>query len=695
LEELYDKEAALRAVIAAGDFALGRQRFDVDASTFRDIPGSPFAYWVSEDLRASFAKLIRFEADGRVAKRGVNSNDDNRFLRLAWECSGEKWLPHVKGGPWSPYYADPHMLLNWGGDGRELLAERVTARKYKAAIVPSRELYLRPGLTWTLRTKSDLSMRMMPRGCVFGSKGPAVIVDNDDQDLLLALTALSNSQIFRALVELSLAAADAKRGGAARSYEVGVIQRTPVPRLSASALKELARFAHASWGARRSLDSCVETSHAFVLPALLQVNGATLVKRCSVWRERALAAEAELVALGRAVDELSFDLYGVRPTERRTILEGFGTAPAEVETDAISVLDDEADADESDEDKEDDDSSDNPAADDAHLINALLSWCVGVAFNRFDVRLATQGVITSELTPFDPLPSRSPGMWRDGEISPAVPRDIMVDDPGHARDLRDHVATVLAATGFPDPPNLRQWLAKEFFPLHIRMYSKSRRKAPIYWQLATPSASYSIWLYIHAFTSDTLFRVQNDYVAPKLAHEERRLERMASEVRERGTNAQRKELAAQESFVDELRAFFEEVKRIAPLWNPNLDDGVIVNFAPLWRLVPQHKAWQRELRSTWGALCEGKYDWSHLAMHLWPERVVPKCAEDRSLAIAHGLEDVFWVEGPGGKWTARKTPARPVDELVQERTSPAVKAALKSLVDAPQPAGSGRKWKKG
>jgi hypothetical protein len=34
---------------------------------------------------------------------------------------------------------------------------------------------------------------------------------------------------------------------------------------------------------------------------------------------------------------------------------------------------------------------------------------------------------------------------------------------------------------------------------------------PLYWQLATPSASYSVWLYLHAFTKDTLFRVQNDF----------------------------------------------------------------------------------------------------------------------------------------------------------------------------------------
>jgi hypothetical protein len=213
----------------------------------------------------------------------------------------------------------------------------------------------------------------------------------------------------------------------------------------------------------------------------------------------------------------------------------------------------------------------------------------------------------------------------------------------------------------------------------------------VYWQLATPSASYSVWLYIHAFTRDTLFRVQNDYVAPKLEHEQRRLETMLREVGERATAAERRALAAQEAFVGELRDFLDEVKRVAPLWNPDLDDGVIINFAPLWRLVPQYKPWQRELKGTWDALCEGKYDWAHLAMRLWPERVVPKCAADRSLAIAHDLEEVFWVQGEDGKWAARPAPAVPVDGLVQERSSTAVKSALRSLLNAPVTNGRGRR----
>ena len=139
------------------------------------------------------------------------------------------------------------------------------------------------------------------------------------------------------------------------------------------------------------------------------------------------------------------------------------------------------------------------------------------------------------------------------------------------------------------------------------------------------------------------------------------------------------------------------MKRIAPLWNPNLNDGVIINFAPLWRLVPQHKAWQKECKKVWDKLVKGDYDWAHLAMHLWPERVVPKCQDDRSLAIAHGLEDDFWVEDKDEKWEKRKPPEGGwgpfVKKLVDERTSPGVKAALESLLEAPT-AGGGAKPKR-
>ena len=236
----------------------------------------------------------------------------------------------------------------------------------------------------------------------------------------------------------------------------------------------------------------------------------------------------------------------------------------------------------------------------------------------------------------------------------------------------------------------RRWIRQEAFEEHLRRYSGSRRRAPVFWQLAVPSSSYSIWLHYLSLTADTFYKVQNDFVLPKLALEERKLESARRDLGPASKAAARRGLEAQESLVNELREFLEEVRRVTPLWNPNLDDGVIINFALLWRLVPQHKQWQKELKATWDGLRAGEYDWAHVAMHLWPERVVPKCAADRSLAIAHGLEEVFWIEGTDGKWKARAVPSRPVEDLVRERSSAAVKAALKSLLDAPAPSGSGR-----
>jgi len=593
-----------------------------------------------------------------LAKLGLKTDDDFRFIRLWFEPPTHtvSYRPLAKGGSFSPVYGDVHLLLQWNDDGWELKSLSTERWGNPGKRIFNEAFYFRPGLTWSRRSQVGLSIRTLPKGCIFGDKGPAAFIEGDAFDDLLSLLAIATSSPFRYLVALQMAFG---------SYEVGVIQRTPVPQLTSTDIGTLAKLTRRDWSLRRALDTSNETSHAFLLPALVN------------WIDRN-AIEEELGAIRNQIDDLAFKLYGI---------DAKNFAAIKVPTPSGR---ENGDVEESDNDDDDSCSGEEVALGS----DQFSSWLVGVSFGRFDARLAVrERPIPPEPEPFDPLPARSPGMYPE-DNEPTDRLDILVDDEGHADDLAARTLAVAERVKVDAPENLRGWLAKEFFSMHIRMYSKSRRKAPIYWQLATPSASYSVWLYIHAFSKDTLFRVQNDYVAPKLAHEERRLESLTGELRDGATAAQRKQLAAQKALVEELRAFLDEVKRVAPLWNPHLDDGVILNFAPLWRLVPQNKSWQKELKTTWDALCEGKYDWARLAMHLWPERVVPKCAKDRSLAIAHGLEDVFWVEGTDGKWTARKTPTETVVELVKQRTSTAAKSALKSLLEAPTASGTAAKPKK-
>lgn len=681
-----DKAALLRASVRQA--AVPGTRFEVDLDGFRQVPRSPFAYWVSNKVTRVFRTYQRLHA-GRSKAWSTNPlNEDFRFARAYWEPRPSRievaWKPWAKGGAFSPFYYDIVTVISWS-DQRQSYGSFIGTVNRPLTRPASLQHFFRPGLTWPRRT-NGLSFRAMPAGCIFADKGPAIFVQGDQPEQLLALCAVLNSQAFGTLVRLQLA-----RTELAQSFEVGLIQQTPVPQLSGVQETRLADLARHAWSLKRTLDTRVETSHAFSLPALLQVDPVNLQGRADAWSELAASHQQRLDTLQAEIDALCFDLYGIEPEDRQCIESG--GLGAEVE--ATGEADQEAEDDEALE------------VDAAPMVASLLAWCVGVAFGRFDLRLAIgERPMLPEPEPFDPLPACSPGMLTGDDGLPLdspptgypitfPPDGILVDDPGHPCDLVQAVRTVFE-TVFDDPStrwheatelldvhDLRTWFAQAFFEQHIKRYSKSRRKAPIYWQLATPSGAYSVWLYIHRATPDTLFRVLNDYVGPKLDHEQTKLARLIQESGVTPSAAQRREIDQQEGLVTEIQVLKAEVARVAPMWRPDLDDGVILNFAPLWRLTPQHRTWQNECRKAWDKLFSGDYDWAHVAMHLWPERVAAKCSEDRSIAIAHGLEELFWCEDEAGTWQQRPVEDAQIGKLVSERTSPTVKAALKDLLSAP------------
>ncbi|WP_345791765.1 hypothetical protein AAG895_09420 [Thauera sp. JM12B12] len=701
-----EKASLLREAIRGASPA----RFEASITTFGQIPRAPFAYWVSERVRHLFSDLASFASSGRTVKQGLATADDFRFLRLWSEVdprgASERWFAFAKGGRLSPFYADLYLVVNWARNGLEIqnnLNERGGVRSNVWMLRDTATNYfLRRGLTYPARPHSAGWFAAVPAGCLFGHNGPMAFVERGCE---LAWLALLNSRVFHFLVQLMMSRGHAG-SGQTLTYEVGMIAATPIPLLNPGAANELAERALRSWSLKRRLDTSNETSHAFLLPALLQVHADRLTARAQAWEAVTATTQAELERLAAEIDDHAYRLYELSAEDRKRIEEGFG-----VSTENVRAEQEEGDANDSDEEIVE--------LDALPMLISLLSWSVGVALGRFDVCLATgERAAPPEPEPFDPLPACAPGMLTgvDGfplRVHPegyplSFPIDgFLVDDPGHPRDLVDAVRAVFEAV-FDDAnarwheaaellgvADLRTWYATQFFELHIKRYSKSRRKAPIYWQLATASGSYSVWIYIHRATSDTLFRLlEADVLGGKLDHEKSKLDSLTQEAGANPSAAARREIELQEIFVGELSALRTEIARVAPLWKPNLDDGVILNFAPLWRLVPQSRSWQAECKKAWDKLVSGEYDWAHLAMHLWPERVVLKCIDDRSLAIAHGLEEVFWHEDASGTWQKQQVDETTVQKLIDERTSATVKAALKDLLSAATPAVSkGRKPK--
>jgi hypothetical protein len=243
----------------------------------------------------------------------------------------------------------------------------------------------------------------------------------------------------------------------------------------------------------------------------------------------------------------------------------------------------------------------------------------------------------------------------------------MVDDPGHLLDIERRVRDVIEVTWKGSANTiesevceilnvklLREYLSSPsgFFADHLDRYSKSRRQAPIYWPLSTESGSYTLWIYYHRLTEDLLYAAVNDYVNPKIADVERRLRQVEADL-EGATGSEAKKLrdAFEETktFLAELEEFKAELLRVAALpYRPNLNDGVMITACPLWRLFRLPK-WRKDLKQCWDKLEAGEYDWAHLAYSIWPDRVREKCKKDRSLAIAHGLEEICEVPPPEAK----------------------------------------------
>jgi len=325
---------------------------------------------------------------------------------------------------------------------------------------------------------------------------------------------------------------------------------------------------------------------------------------------------------------------------------------------------------------------------------SYISICIGCCFGRFDIRIACNPSLTPSLPdPFDPLPVCPPAMLVGTDGLPARPENIaseawlrarpnaitlppepfrsqkitaseypleipwdgiLVDDPEDSRDIISRLRAVLTYLHGTNADakerelcselavrDLREYLRKPslFFNAHLKRYSKSRRKAPIYWPLQTRDGRYTLWLYYPRLTADTLYGCINILEA-KIRLEQRKLELARIDLEKSEGKAERTRVEELTEFIAALTEMKEELERVAALpYKPNLDDGVQITAAPLWRLF-RLTSLQKELKVTWEKLENGDYDWAHLAYSIWPDRVREKCRNDRSLAIAHGLENI-------------------------------------------------------
>jgi hypothetical protein len=279
------------------------------------------------------------------------------------------------------------------------------------------------------------------------------------------------------------------------------------------------------------------------------------------------------------------------------------------------------------------------------LVSDVFSYCCGVALGRWDIRKSLGEADQVLRDAFASVPVCSSGMLvgADGMPSTVAPDDypvridqngILVDDPEHHDDIVRRVRDVIEViwedradaiekegSEVLGVKELREYFRKPskggFWDNHVSRYSKSRRKAPIYWLLQSSKKNYAIWLFYHRLDKDLLFKALVNYVEPKNRLETSRLDALRNQkavAGESGKEAKRlaKEVERQEDFLSELQDFEDKLRRAANLnLTPDLNDGVVLNIAPLHELVPL-----KDAKSYWEELLKGEYDWSSIGKQL-------------------------------------------------------------------------------
>ena len=285
------------------------------------------------------------------------------------------------------------------------------------------------------------------------------------------------------------------------------------------------------------------------------------------------------------------------------------------------------------------------------LAQEIVMELVGMAFGRWNTAYAKGEQAIPEFGDvFDALPFM-PVVSQGEAACPAqldVPTDgILTNNSDSSFCLASHVREVmhwLWADHADDMEyelcqligckSLQAYLALPtgFFDYHFKRYTKSRRKAPIYWLLASEDGTVDYWVYYPKLSKNTL-----PQLIIRLREQQEQLRTRLNAALAARDKTQESQIRAEQ---EQVEGMMDELNRIlAAGYVPNHDDGVPVTAAPLLHLAAS-RPWRVECEKNMELLEKGDYDWSHLAMSMYPARVTQKAKKDWCMALTHGLEHI-------------------------------------------------------
>ena len=577
------------------------------AASFKKVPGSSIAYWVSDQILEIFDKGTDF---GSIAKprQGIKTGKNDRFLRHWFEVARasialthkdrqtRKWVPCNKGGQFRRWYGNLEYVLNWEQNGYEIKKFRDSRGRLRSR-PQNINFFFREGITWTSLTVSDFSVRYSSDSMAFESAGSCAF---PKPEYLFPVIGLGNSKLTNIFLSILSPTLSYSEGAIAK---IPVADKQEIAKADVIPAKECIKLVRYDW------DS-YETSWDFTsLPLLreeyrkvnltdtynaLRFHWGTLTHQVSQFEERNNCIFIEIYGLQ---DELTPNVplekvtitcnphyrYGRSRLKKRdwmAFCEQFPESCQQLAAIAAGMA------------------PDMPEEERLGLEQRLLgdtmrefiSYAVGCMFGRYSLDkpglfLANRGETLKDYLRQVPDPTFMPD---EDNVIPMLDGDWFADNVserfkaflrltfGEAH-YEENLAFIEAAIG----RDIQGYFLRNFYDDHVKTYSKR----PIYWLFSSPKGSFNALIYMHRYRPDTVSIVLNDYLREfraKLVARKRHLEQVerSAETTRRDKTRAIKEIAKIDKVLNELQEYENNV--LYPLATRqveiDLDDGVVVNY---------------------------------------------------------------------------------------------------------------------
>jgi hypothetical protein len=531
---------------------VGDIRSDVARRDFRSVSGSPLAYQHLSAIGYLFRDYPQLDPSVASAMSGLMTVEIDRISRYWWEIPVDQqafltsWTPFAKGGEYSRFYSDVDLLV----DCRKPTYQWLSAN----GCLRNREHYGKEGLTWVPRTQRGFNVRYLPDGVVFGKKGPAILPRRatDIWALLGILNSAPVEYVLGALMSFG-------------SYEVGVVQKIPIPELNT----EMGTLAQLIFTAKAQWDEGNEVSRKFEAPWLLRV--AALSEERSISGRLQRLAESEVSEdrrIGGLYSDLNtqaYRLYGIPDRTRQAIEKDLGERPPEIVWPQME----------------------GKTQDQKRMehIWRLLSYAV-----KRVVEADEDGIV-----PYLSVSGESPLLDRvQAELAAYFPRrDVNEIEVEIVNELKRKVK------GYEHAESIREWLENIYFAYHASLY----KDRPIFWHISSKQgkgpAAFAALVHYPRFDKDRLAKLRGVYLREALgvfrreaalagqqSRAEDRLEWQAKV--EEAEELDRRLRMVQEGFhhgTEDYRILtpWKTEKERPKGWDPDINDGVKVNIKPLQR----------------------------------------------------------------------------------------------------------------